>query len=286
MVVEGDLDIGYDNKRDTWVQGEVFLVGAKVAGAACLGGGHYFHSKVEPMGWGVDLKKAIDLTGADVKGELNLGYGFEAHGAVILFNAFMGQLDLIGGHFINPDNIALDASTAMIAHDVDALPLPGLASPFNGLKGGGGVGTGPAFEADGVVKFVTAHVGSNVVFQNARFEGKPGEKHGLDAGGILVQNALVWQNVTLENGAILILSGAAIGGLLDDEKSWPAPGKLIIDDFRYVTFGPDSPWSATTRLRWLGLQPTFRSQPYVHLAQVLRDHGDEARCAFRPRPTK
>ena len=100
----------------------------------------------------------------------------------------------------------------------------------------------------------------------------------------MAPSEFVWQNVTLENGAIVDMSGAHLGVLLDDENSWPAPGHLQLDGLTYDTLGGfssyDPQWSspadASARLRWLGLQNGFHSQPYRQLAQVLRKNGDEA----------
>jgi hypothetical protein len=93
MTVEGDLDIGYDNNpfADTWASGEVYLEGAKVGGNAVFGGGHFVHSKVEPLGWSADLKRAVDLNKSEIKGELALCCGFEWHGAAILDGAKIGS---------------------------------------------------------------------------------------------------------------------------------------------------------------------------------------------------
>src|SRR5262249_42065234 len=56
LVVEGDLTIGDDGNSfaATSVHGEVFLLGAKIGGSVVFHGGHFFHSEVEPTGWGVD----------------------------------------------------------------------------------------------------------------------------------------------------------------------------------------------------------------------------------------
>src|SRR5262249_45438535 len=71
------------------------------------------------------------------------------------------------------------------------------------------------------------------------------------------------------------------GGLLDDERSWPTTGKLLIDGLTYDHIGADTPLGADTprdsasRLRWLRLQPGFHPQPYKQLATFLRENGDE-----------
>ena len=85
-----------------------------------------------------------------------------------------------------------------------------------------------------------------------------------------------WINVTLEKGSQLNLSGASVGSLVDDERSWPAPGNLLIDGLTYSGFGLGlAPVDADTRLRWIALQPQYHPQPYRQLAKVLREIGDE-----------
>jgi hypothetical protein len=266
MIVEGDLDIGYDNNPfgDTWASGEVYLEGAKVGGNASFGAGHFAHSKVEPLGWGAELKRALDLNKSDIKGDLVLCCGFESHGAVILDGAKIGTLYLGGSHLINPNNIALTAANVSVDREVGFIPDPD---------------QGGSPEAYGEVNFVTARIGTNFVVDHARFRGKAGERHGLVAAGLNVGKGFVWRDVTLENGAVLDLRGAVVGGLLDQERSWPSAGKLLIDGFIYKEFGSESPSDATSRLKWLHLQPGFRAQPYQQLANVLRDNGDEAGAA-------
>jgi hypothetical protein len=264
MTVEGDLDIGYDNYPfgDTWASGEVYLEGAKVGGNASFGGGHFVHSKVEPLGWGAELKKALDLNKSEIKGELALCCGFESHGAVILDGAKIGTLDLVASHLINPNNVALTAMNMSVDRDVVFRPFQG-DSP----------------EADGEMNFVTARVGTNFVVDHASFRGRAGERHGLVADGLNVGNGFTWHDVSLENGAVLDLRGAVVGALLDQERSWPSAGKLLIDGLTYKEFGPESPSDAASRLKWLHLQPGFRAQPSQQLANVLRDNGDEAGAA-------
>jgi hypothetical protein len=273
MVVEGDLNIGYDNvdfPEDFWASGEVFLSGSKVGGSLSFGGGHFMHSKVEPMGWGADQKKSIDLGSIEVKGDLVMCCGFKSDGAVKMDGAKVANFNLIGGQFRNPNNIALSAFAVTVEGDVIWFPYEQ---------------DSPA--ADGDVSFVTARVGGNFIVEHARFSGTPGEHHGFVASGLSVGKVFVWRNVTLENDAVLELNGAHVGGLLDNEQSWPSPGKLLLDGFTYNgfgtgtggLFGKDTPRDAASRLRWLRLQPRFYPQPYVQLAKVLRDNGDEEGAA-------
>jgi hypothetical protein len=80
----------------------------------------------------------------------------------------------------------------------------------------------------------------------------------------------------LDSGTQLDLTGASIGYLADRERSWPAPGNLVIDGLTYSGFQPGfAPVDADTRLKWLALQPKYYPQPYRQLAKVLREAGDE-----------
>jgi hypothetical protein len=109
---------------------------------------------------------------------------------------------------------------------------------------------------------------------NGKFSGKTNERHGLLAAGLEVNGPFVWLKVDLENGATLDLNGASVAGLSDDQRSWPQPGKLLIDGFTYKSFGDVK--DAPSRLRWVALQPEFHPQPYRQLAKVLRANGDDA----------
>jgi hypothetical protein len=255
-----DLSFGQPERArgEFRASGEVYLLGAKIGGYVWMVGAHFHRSKVEPHAWGTPFKMALVLNNAEVKSDIVMTRGFESDGAVLIFAATLGgDVNCAGGHFLNPGNIALgiDGSTS---YGAELVGLP----PF-----------GP-FEANGIVSMVGTHFSNVLVVDHAIFRGKLGEPHGLSAGGMTIRTAMVWQNVTLENDAMLDLGGASVGFLLDDQSSWPAPGKLLIDGLTYVGFG--SAGDARTRLRWLRLQPGFHSQPYRQFANVLRQSGDDA----------
>jgi len=119
------------------------------------------------------------------------------------------------------------------------------------------------------------------VVDGARFIGTapPWGYGGLVGVDLELRSAFVWRRVSLENGAQLMLRDASVGLIVDQERAWPPPGKLLIDGFAYSSFDVhpgDAPWDARTRLRWLALQPPgFHLQPYRQLAKVLRESGDE-----------
>jgi len=75
--------------------------------------------------------------------------------------------------------------------------------------------------------------------------------------------------------------------LIDQEVSWPAKGRLVLDGFIYTRISAGAadakvPIDAAARLGWLRLQPDefgFRPQPYEQLIAVLRQMGHENQVA-------
>jgi hypothetical protein len=182
-------------------------------------------------------------------------------GGVQISGTATGADLVMDGSFLDPGMTAIDASSTDIAGNVV-------------------VGYGVPFVSDGLVNFITAKIGTDFFVAQATFSGAAGTPHGLDASGISVKHALVWTNVSLPNGGFLYLMGASAEALIDDEKSWPSPGNLLLDGFTYTGFsqtnGTGAPGDADTRLRWLRLQPGYHPQPYSQLAKVLNDSGDQA----------
>ena len=129
-------------------------------------------------------------------------------------------------------------------------------------------------KVDGLLDFTSASVGNNFLVRDTTFTGTAGSSYGLLAPQLSMHGgSFIWQKVVL-NGGSLDLTAATVGLMVDDEASWPAPGKLIINDFVYTDLAP--PDDARSRLRWLALEPAFQPQPYRQLAQVLRNNGDDA----------
>ena len=131
------------------------------------------------------------------------------------------------------------------------------------------------FEANGAVDFAGAKA-AHFVVDHATFAGHLSVLHGLFANALSVSGAFVWQSVNLPNGAVLDLRDASADEFADQEGSWPSPGRLLIDGFKYGRFGSESPHDAASRLKWLRLQPVFRPQPYEQAANVLRESGYES----------
>jgi hypothetical protein len=150
---------------------------------------------------------------------------------------------------------------------------------------------GGPFRADGLVRFVSAHVGTDFTVNQARFLGNPAggaatmpssSANGLYALLLSVRGVFTWCNVELRDNAKLDLSAATISLFVDQERSWPPPGNLLIDGLTYSLLAfVDTPVpsgdAAAARLRWLANQPPgYHLQPYRQLAKVLRESGDDA----------
>ena len=223
-------------------------------------GGRFTHD-LKPSGapWSAE-KPALFLGASRIDGPLWLSNGFYADGAVDMNGATLLSLIGFGGQAINPGNIALNASATNITLDV----------MLAGTKDWRG------FEADGLVVFHNAKVGGMFLADGAKFLGKAGDEHGLQAYTMSVGGALVWTNVQLQNGASLDLDGATTAGIVDDEKSWPKAGKLQIDGFKYGGFYGASPSGAQSRLRWLSLQDGYHPQPYRELARCCATEATRA----------
>jgi len=258
--VAGSLFFGWDNHDygPFHASGEVDISGGKVDGDLSFGAGHFRHSKTAFNPFETPFNIAIKAGDMEVKHSIGMCCGFESDGAVVLnASSIGGDLLFAGGHFVNPNNTAIAASVARIGGSV-----------FLALEMFG------AFHSDGAVEFLGTHVVGRFSISSGKFAGKATERHGLFANGLDVNGSFGWQNVDLENGATLDLSGASVLVMSDDERSWPQQGKLLIDGLTYNSFGLVK--DAASRLRWVTLQPEFHPQPYRQLAKVLRESGDNA----------
>jgi hypothetical protein len=200
--VNGSLYIGYDGHEygDFAASGEVYVGGAKVDGDLGFNGSHFQSSKVSMEEWKTSQNVALDASDIEV-GHLVMMVGAESTGAVLLTGARIGgDLGCPGGHFFNPNNVALDLTSARIDGNV-FLALN--SEPYR------------AFESDGAVNLIGTRIDGMFIVDNAKFHGKTGERHGMFAGG-LVGGLFIWQHVDLENGATLDLSSASVHTLSDD----------------------------------------------------------------------
>jgi hypothetical protein len=223
-------------RRGFSAEGEVRLLAAQIAGDLACGGGTF-----ENPG-----KMALSADRANVKGSVFLREGFNAEGQVRLLGAQIGgNLDCSGGTFNNPGKEALSLDNA------DAK---------------GNVFLREGFSAEGEVRLLGAQIGGALDCSGGRFSQ-------VTAENSTIRRSLYWRSA---DATSLDLMNSSAGSLVDDEKSWPAKGKLFLDGFRYGHISGKSPRDARTRLRWLERQDPFTPKPYRQLAKVLREAGDES----------
>jgi hypothetical protein len=204
---------------------------------------------------------ALNLDGLR-SGDVFLTNGFEAKGEVRLVGAKInGQLVCSGGGFRNAKGRALNVAGATV---------------------GGSVMLNNRFEAEGEISLATAKIGADVRLTRANLSSGLGTT--LDAEGLNITHGLYLDELTLGSQSTIRLSGAHARTLVDDNKSWPARGNLVLNGFTYDSIGGDSPVDARNRLEWLHRQPqtskelsheAFLPQPYRQLANVLRSTGHE-----------
>jgi hypothetical protein len=129
------------------------------------------------------------------------------------------------------------------------------------------------FVTGGIVDFRLARLAQSLDFHGARFIGN--NDSGLNAERAKIDGTLYWNDVKTTSHTQLDLENARVGSLWDDEKSWPAPGNLMLEGFVYGDFS-GGPRDGVRRLDWLRRQPLSlqsQPQPYRQLAQVLRENG-------------
>jgi len=221
--------------------------------------------------------RALSAEGTKVGGSVFLRNGFKAEGEVVLMGATIGgNLDCAGAQLSNPEG------TALIA---DGTKIRGNVFLTNGFKAGG------------EVRLVGATIGGDLDCTGAQLSNPEGLALRTDgtkiAGRVFLTDGFKAEgkvrlvdatiqflqivNVFEAEKTILDLQLAEVGTFWDDEKSWPKPGNLLLDGFRYKRLYEESPFQADSRIKWLRRQPPdkFLPQPYEQLAAVLRQMGHE-----------
>lgn len=264
--------------------GEVRLQGAEIGTVLDCEDGTFTNpqSKEQP-GSG----EALNANGIMVKGSVLLSGRFRAEGRVQFMGATIGQdVDCSSATFINPPRKGLSASGTAFA--ADGIHLDG-SMFLSGLHAEGGVGlVGAQIGGDlgceqatfmNPLKKDLGGSGAALLGDRASVKGSAFFRFGFQAEGcVCLPSARIGGALDCRRGvfAALDLTNASAGSILDDEGSWPERGRLDLDGFFYGRIS-DGPKDAKSRLRWLGRQPErpFRPQPYVQLARILREAGDD-----------
>jgi hypothetical protein len=177
--VNGSVSLSAQVKRDGFLRflalGEVRLRGARIGGdLSCIGARF-------DAGAGV----ALDIDSAQIEGSLHLrsgameGHRFEAVGSVrFLGSRIRGQLNCEGAHFDCESGVALGFDGAQIEGGV-------FLNSHDGISGE------HRFEAVGMVRFLGARIGGQLVCSGARFDGK--SRPALDFDGAQIEGSVFLQ---------------------------------------------------------------------------------------------
>jgi hypothetical protein len=139
--------------------GQVMLAGAKI-GQLSATAGHFRYSP-EPGDVTPNVKIALNLNGAQIRGWVFIDRGFESQGAVSLYRAMIGtDVYCASGRFINPANTAIWAAGSVIGGSVF------LSDQQFSIAGANG-----PFEADGILNFESARVQEAFFVDGARLIG-------------------------------------------------------------------------------------------------------------------
>ncbi|HEX5887574.1 MAG TPA: hypothetical protein VFY61_02675 [Pyrinomonadaceae bacterium] len=249
-------------------EGSVVLLNSSISGDLDCNGSTFgsaapnadIRAKAEKQ-FGKLPETAFTFNGSSVGGYVFLSHGFKSHREVSLNGVNVGaNLVFIGGEFYNAGRQSLSCQ-------------------FSHVKGA--VLCRAGFKTDGEVNFFGATIAGGLSFSGAEFQGTA-------ANGLKLQNAniagtLQWKNVILTPTTALNLSHLKVGQLEDDEQSWPAAGKLVLDGFQYDAIA-SVPLDTRRRKIWLKSHleylkrqapDEFTLQPHRQLADILRKSGYE-----------
>ena len=230
----------------------------------------------------VTIEGEVRLSGANINGNFTcraatlenpggnalIADGITVTGGVFLDNDFAakGEVRLVGG------TIGGDLGCRKASFDnteKDALSLDGVTVR-------GDVFLDEGFAAKGKVSLVGAQIDGDLSCYDATFEARSPDEDAFNAERMNVKGLFLWRLERAPVG-VVSLDHAHVGRLVDDARSWPAPGKLDLDGFTYDSLAWDAPVGWRERRRWLELQSKkdFRPKPYEQLVAVLRRMGHE-----------
>jgi hypothetical protein len=231
--------------------GEVRFLGAEIGGdLECHNGS--FNNPGQP---------ALTAGSAKIAGSAHLDNGFSAEGEVSFYGAEIGG-DVVcrKSAFANTGKTALTAGSAKI---------------------GGAVSLGNGFNAKGEIQLTRTDIRGDLSVVEADLSAVQ-----LKVDRTAIGGSLFFKDVTTGPNTQIDFSDTTCNVLVDDEKSWPPAGNLILEGFTYRLLR--TPRTASSRLDWLRRRlpaaeqkrnGEFRPQPYRKLAEVLRaqGHDDDAK---------
>lgn len=286
--------------------GEVRLIGVQIGGVLDCGGGWFQSRRVDQSG---EAGMSLNADGVRVMGAVSFCAGFRADGEVTIAGAqvggdlvcigsmfsnsasgvalaadriFVGGSVVLGSRFVPDGGIRADGEVRLLGARIDRdlacdgaqLAVSRHAEEPRSLSAHaarvrGNVYMRYGFQAAGEVAFAGARIGGSLECVGGAFHGE------VNLENAAIKRSLIWVSVRDPAQVRLTLESASVGTLLDDSASWPTPGNLILGGLVYERFSVLAPRAAEMRLDWLDRQKTFARQPYLQVAKVLRDEGDD-----------
>jgi len=261
-----NVDGSVDMNDGFLANGTVLMNGVRVSGDVNCGGSTFLSNErfdTSAATPGVPVL-TVSIAGSRIGGSVRLNHGSRFEGPVHLTNLVVGgDLLLEGGRLLSDGSEAVVAQRMSIA---GSLALSGIVT-------------------NGYIDVSGSSIGGQLSCLGAQFD-QPGTKtptnaekkvprSGLIAEHVSIEKTFIWSEVRNNAETVLDLAFSKCSELYDDRKSWPTPGNLHIDGFRYSAFSA-GPSDANTRLDWLklaGRSGTFREDSYEQLILVFRQIG-------------
>lgn len=239
-------------------EGEVRLLLAQIGMNLDCSGGIFLNPPIEGC---PTSGRALSADGIVVKGSVFLkkvlrAVGFYAEGEVRLLDAQVGgSLECEGGTFVNPEKKSTHGGV---------------------LERSGNALTVERAKIKGDVMLCKSDDGNlPVAFRHKIVTDSFTAYGSVSLAGSHTEGNLDFRRSVLKSTK-LVLERATAGSVMYSNGNWPIQGGLFLDGFVYGRIA-DRQADADTMLKWLGIQPeeSFKPQPYLQLAKVLRESGDD-----------
>ncbi len=252
---------------------------------------------------------ALDLTNAELGGDLTIHSGAAVEGSIRLTSAHVrGNLSLQGTQLSAPERTSLvSAHTAIVDGYVELRDLRasggrlrfgsgtfgnvvavraqlenpgGFTLDLHQATVKGSVVLGDGFRSAGLVTLSRSTISGRLEFSGGTFNCPAPFERNPDGHAIAAVSATVRGGIELGGASIspsMDFTNTTTTFLADDPQSWPP--QFIVAGFVYDRFersraaASGAVWDQGARIAWLSRQKAYDSSPYEQAARVFRAHG-------------